>query len=123
MGLPSRPRTGLNQGVRRAIRGVGSVLTLTIALEDGFFDDHVVATVDGTAVLDEEHVRTRTQTGLARLVEVTTAVAGSRVEVALPDRGLRTTLRVDPARAPNVRVSVHGDKLTAIASTTPLFYA
>ena len=97
---------------------------LTIALEDGFVDDRVVVTVDGKVVLDEEHVRTRTQTGLARLVEARTAAAGeSRVEVALPARGLTATVRADAARAPNVRVSVEGDRLTATASTGPLFYA
>jgi hypothetical protein len=100
------------------------VRTLSVALEDGFVDDRVVVTVDGTVVLDAEHVRTRTQTGLARLVQAPAATAGdSRVEVTLPARGLHATVRTDAGRAPNVRVSVQGDRLTATASTTPLFYA
>jgi hypothetical protein len=99
------------------------VQTLTIALEDGFVDDRVTVSVDGRVVLDEEHVRTRTQTGLARLVEVPTAAAGSRVEVALPARGLRTAVRADPRHAPNVRVSVRGEELVADAGAAPLFYA
>jgi hypothetical protein len=98
--------------------------TLTIALEDGFVDDRVVVTVDGKVVLDEEHVRTRTQVGLARLVEAQTAAAGeSRIEVTLPARGLHATVRTDAGRAPNVRVSIQGDRLAATASTAPLFYA
>jgi hypothetical protein len=100
------------------------VRTLTIALEDGFVDDRVVVTVDGKVVLDEEHVRTRTQTGLARLVEAKTAAAGdSRIEVALPARGLHTAVRTDARRAPNVRVSIQGGRLAATASPAPLFYA
>ncbi len=97
--------------------------TLTIALEDGFVDDHVVVRVDGDVVLDEEHVRTRTQTGHARLIEARTAAAEYRVEVELPERGLRTTVRADPRLAPNVRVSVRGDGLEAEAGTAPLFFA
>lgn len=97
--------------------------TLTIALEDGFVDDHVTVSVDGRVVLDEEHVRTRTQTGLARLVEVPAAAAGCRVEVALPARGMRATVHADPRQAPHVRVSVRGDELVADAGTAPLFYA
>ena len=97
--------------------------TLTIALEDGFVDDHVTVSVDGAVVLDEEHVRTRTQTGHARLVEVPTEADECRVEVALPAGGLRTQVRTDPRRAPNVRVSVRDGRLVAEASTAPLFYA
>ena len=98
--------------------------TLSIALEDGFVDDRVVVTVDGTVVLDEEHVRTRTQTGLARLVEAQVAATGdSRIEVTLPARGLHATVRTDTGRAPSVRVSVRGDRLAATASAAPLFYA
>src|SRR5215475_4320399 len=70
-GRGQRSRRGLNREVRVAGgQGVGSVRTLSIVLEDGFVDDRVVVTVDGKVVLDEEHVRTRTQTGMARLVEV-----------------------------------------------------
>ena len=97
--------------------------TLTIALEDGFVDDHVIVSVDGAVVLDEEHVRTRTQTGHARLVEVPTGADECRVEVALPEGGLRTEVRTDPRRAPNVRVSISGGGLVAEASAAPLFYA
>jgi hypothetical protein len=99
------------------------VRTLTIALEDGFVDDHVIVRVDGTVVLDEEHVRTRTQTGLAQLVEVPAATADGRVEVTLPGRALSTTVDVDPRQAPNVRVSVRGGELVAGATATPLRYA
>lgn len=96
---------------------------MAIALDEGFTDDHVVVRVDGDVVLDDEHVRTRTQTGHARLLERRTAAANCRVDVVLPDRGLRTTLRTSPAQAPNVRVSVYGDRLVASASDTPLFFA
>jgi hypothetical protein len=100
------------------------VRTLAIALEDGFVDDRVVVTVDGKVVLDEEHVRTRTQTGLARLVKAPAAAAGdSRIEVTLPARRLHATVRTSAGRAPNVRVSVRGDRVVAEASAAPLFYA
>ena len=56
-------------------------------------------------------------------ITITAAAGETRVEVALPARGLAGTVRADPARAPNVRVSVEGDRLTATASTAPLFYA
>jgi hypothetical protein len=87
------------------------VSTVTISLEDGFAQDHVVVTIDDTVVLDEEQVSTRYQISLAR--EVTTDVRSgvARVRVVLPERGLESALDVDAAATPTVRVSVDDGRI------------
>jgi hypothetical protein len=79
---------------------------LTISLEDGFADDHVVVAVDGVVVFDESQLTTRDQISLAREVTLDAPAGECRVRVRLPDRSLDSTLDVDTTRTPTVRVWV-----------------
>jgi hypothetical protein len=96
---------------------------LAIALEGGFDDDHVVVRVNGHLVLDEEHVSTRYQIGVARRFEVPITADDLRIEVRLPDRGLTGGTVVDGNRFPSLRVSVENGEMVFRPTRGPLHYA
>jgi len=97
--------------------------TVSIALEDGFQDDHVVIMVDGRVVFDDARVSTMTQVGLASLASAETDRDQSRVAVSLPERGIEAAADLDLRQGPNVRVSLVGDQLDIRAGDLPLHYA
>lgn len=105
------------RGAGREGRGV-----LTVSLEEGFAQDHVVIRLDGDRAYDERDVTTRLQTGLAAAVRLE-AAAACRLEVSLPGRGLSHQLAVDATRTPYVQVSVVGDDVQVHAAEQPPYYA
>jgi hypothetical protein len=99
------------------------MISLAVALESGFEDDHVLVRVDDRLVLDEEHVSTRYQIGMARLFEVPITADEVRIEVRLPRRGLggETVVRVN--QSPSLRISVENGELVFNPTDAPLYYA
>ena len=94
---------------------------VTVSLEEGFAQDHVLVRVDGATAFEGTDVTTRMQTGLAAAVPVDAADA-SRLEVALPDRGLSRTIDLDGSATPFVRVSiVDGDVAVATTDQAPYY--
>lgn len=96
---------------------------LAIALETGFHDDHVMVIVEKKVVMDEEHLSTRYQLGLARMFQVPVNSGEARVEVRLPKHGIAGETVVDVARSRNLRISIESGVVYFTASDRPLFYA
>jgi hypothetical protein len=97
--------------------------SLAVALESGFDDDHVLVKVSDRLVLDERHVSTRYQIGLARMLEVPVTADNVRIEVRLPSRGLTGETVVHMSRSTGLRVSVESGEVVFSPTDTPLYYA
>ena len=94
---------------------------VTVSLEEGFAQDHVLVRVDGATAFEGTDVTTRLQTGLAAAVPVDASDASS-LEVALPDRGLSRSIDLDGTKTPFVRVSiVDGDVAVATTDQAPYY--
>jgi len=94
---------------------------VTVSLEDGFAQDHVLIRVDGTTAFEQTDVTTRMQTGLAAAVLVDTSDT-SNLEVELPSRGLSRAVDIDANSTPYVRVSiVDGDVDVAPTDQAPYY--
>lgn len=77
-----------------------------VHLQEGFEAEPVRVSIDDTVVLDEPQVRTKTQTGLAQILETDTTSSHIAVHVELAGRHTERTVEIDPARTPYVGVSV-----------------
>lgn len=103
---------------------------LSVSLEDGFAQDHVLVRVDGATAFESTDVTTRMQTGLAAAVHVDTedkadadAAGTCRLEVQLPDRGMSRAVDIDPSRTPFVRVSVINGEVAVSTTDQAPYYA
>lgn len=96
--------------------------TVTVSLEDGFAQDHVLVRVDGATAFEGTDVTTRMQTGLAAAVQIDAADTIS-LEVALPARGLSRTIDLDGERTPFVRVSLIDGDVAVITTDQAPYYA
>jgi len=94
---------------------------LTVSLEDGFAQDHVLVRINGATAFEGTDVTTRMQTGLAAAVRADAADT-VHFEVQLPDRGLSRELDLDGSQTPFVRVSlVDGDLAVATTDEAPYY--
>jgi hypothetical protein len=84
---------------------------LSIALQSGFDDDTVVISVDGAQVLRRRGVSTDTRVSLAAKHDVTVDDGSTRVEVALPERGLSSSVTLTITGDTHVGVSVDGGEI------------
>jgi hypothetical protein len=85
------------------------VPTLKLSLEEGFDDDHVVVSADGTVLADESGVTTRYQISLARLLDLEITGNEEELVVSLPEKGLEARLPLAAGPASHLRVSVARD--------------
>jgi hypothetical protein len=95
---------------------------VTVSLEDGFAQDHVLILVDGTTAFEGTDVTTRMQTGLAAAVQVD-ASDSSSIEVALPDRGVSRTIDIDGSSTPYARVSIVDGEVAVSTTDQAPYYA
>jgi hypothetical protein len=95
---------------------------VTVSLEDGFAQDHVLIRVDGTTAFERTDVTTRMQTGLAAAVLVDASDASS-LEVELPDRGLSVTTDIDGSSTPYARVSIVNGEVAVSTTDQAPYYA
>lgn len=79
---------------------------LNITLEEGFSGEAVDIRVDGRELYHKPNVTTRLQTGYADSVETEVANTPTRIEIALPQKGLSKSILVDVEKAPYLRVSL-----------------
>lgn len=85
---------------------------LRVYLTDGFAGDHVVVTVNGQTVFDQNGVTTRKLYGLAEQLKPVTVPGGSAsLEVRLPDKQLVTTFEVDLSKGSHIPVTLENGKL------------
>ncbi len=87
--------------------------TLHLYLTDGFKDDRVAVSVDGRKVFDESGVTTKRLIGLAKqLGPITVAGDTARLDIELPERGLRTTISADLSNGSHVPIALDGGQFT-----------
>jgi hypothetical protein len=86
-------------------------MQINVALQDGFAGDTVVFRVDGDEVYRGEQVTTRTQISHAADMQLDVPDRPFTLEVELPERGVRETLRLNPHAQPNVALSLRGGRL------------
>lgn len=100
------------------------MVELNIHLQDGFAHDTVIVCVDGHEVLRKSDVTTRTQIGLADMVTTEVPAGPAEVEVDVPTRGTRSTIRVTVPEVLYIGVSVEPDgRLTHRATREIMGYA
>jgi len=88
-------------------------MLIHVALQDGFDGDTVVLRVDGAEAYRGEGVTTRTQISHAMDTRVDVPDGPFALEVEVPTRGVRETLRLDPHVHPNLALSLIDGKLVA----------
>jgi len=71
---------------------------ITVDLQDGFQGDTVFLHLGGREVLRADGVNTRFQTGFARSITIQGEAGAARLQVSVPDRGLRQELDLDLRR-------------------------
>lgn len=83
-----------------------------IYLTEGFSDDRVVVSVDGSKVFDKPNVTTKKLYGLAEEVSpVRVSSKSARITVDLPEKGISSTFSVDLNRGVNVPIAMEDGAL------------
>jgi len=85
---------------------------LNVHLTDGFADDHVIVSVDGTKVFDRADVTTNKLLGTAAsLPPVDVAADKAEITLDIPEKGFRGTVSVDLAKGSHVPIALDGMEL------------
>ncbi|MBF0334403.1 MAG: hypothetical protein HQL38_07180 [Alphaproteobacteria bacterium] len=95
---------------------------IAVDLQDGFFRDRVVVAVDGLELAHRDGVTTRTQLGFAATIELAEPAGTTRLDIALPDKGLATTIDLPAARPLWLGVSVADHGLVVRIQERPFGY-
>ena len=96
---------------------------LTIDLREGFFHTAVTIRLDGREVFRDGDVTTRTQTGLARQIDVQAPSGKATLEVELPKQQQRIQRSIDADLSPFVGLELEDDgSLSVLESAEPFGY-
>jgi hypothetical protein len=97
---------------------------ISLALQEGFVDDTVRISTGNRVIHQLEHIKTRTQIGLAQMLEIALAEGEDKVKFEIPAKGLEATLDIAASAATNWAVSVNPDqtKLEVTQSAEPFGY-
>lgn len=97
--------------------------TLKIELQEGFQDDAVVIRVNGSEIMHEDHVKTRTQIGFAAGTTATIPEGKATLDVALPAAGISGAFEADIQGPTWIGVSLDSSRaLHFKLSQTPFGY-
>ncbi len=97
---------------------------LTVDLQDGFEDEEVVISLNGTEVFRASNVSTRYQIGLARSVKLEAPGARTLLEVFLPRKGLSKSIELETTDPIYLGISVTARReITHRLSSGPFLYA
>jgi hypothetical protein len=89
-----------------------TVSDIRLYLTDGFANDHVVVTVDGRKVLEEDAVTTKKLYGLAKeLGPVPVTGYTARIGINVPNKGLSTEFEVDLSNGNHVPISIQDGRV------------
>lgn len=100
------------------------MVTLHVALHDGFVDDEVEIRVDGQVVWADTGVRTRTQISLADSVEVDVPTGAHDIDVRALSRGTDGRIRLDVRQPAWLAASLDSDGSVVLRSSSePFRYA
>lgn len=98
------------------------VAELTIALEEGFDDTHVVVAVNGVPQLDDLRVTSRPQIGLAKTITVDVTDGPVTVDVTLPDDGISERIELAVPETTHLGVSKSDGTIAHRVSDRPFGY-
>jgi hypothetical protein len=85
---------------------------LRVYLTDGFANDHVVISVDGRTVFDQDGITTKKMIGLAKQLAAVPVPGGrANLEVKLPEKNLAASFDVDLSKGSHVPVTLENGKL------------
>jgi hypothetical protein len=98
------------------------VVTLNVALGEGFDGDSVVVEVNGRRVFEREGVSTRTQIGLAESFEVPVDEDAAVLEVRVISRGAAGRIEFPMGDRLHVQVSLEGNDVVFKTSEEPFGY-
>jgi len=94
-----------------------------IDLQEGFTGDTVTVRVNGEQVFHEAGVKTRLQTGFARIIPVEPGTEVATIEIRLAERKLAEKMDIDAPGTVCVGISVEPDgKFTHKVSPQPFGY-
>jgi hypothetical protein len=97
--------------------------TLTIELQEGFRDDAVVIRVNGSDIMHEDHVKTRTQIGFAAAATAMVPEGTATLDVTLPAAGTSGNFAADVQGPTWVGVSLDDTRVPHFKlSQTPFGY-
>jgi hypothetical protein len=97
---------------------------LHVALQDGFFNDTVTICINGKELARRSNVTTKTQIGLASVVELQVPPGHASLQVCVAGRPPSATLTVDLTQPVHVGVSVGaGGEIVYTRSESPFRYA
>lgn len=82
--------------------------TLHIELQEGFQDETVVILVNGSEILHQDHVKTRTQIGFAAASTATVAAGKAALDVVMPAADVRAPFEADIQADTWIGVSLDG---------------
>lgn len=85
--------------------------TLKIELQEGFQDDAIVIRVNGSEVMQQDHVKTRTQIGFAAATTATVPAGKATLDVALPAAGISGTFEADIQAPTWIGISLDGARV------------
>lgn len=86
---------------------------LQVALGDGFDQDAVTVSLEGTEVFRKDGVTTRTQISLADSFEVEAPDRPAELRIELPARGVSDSVSVDAREQPVVTLSLRDGGIQA----------
>lgn len=101
--------------------GVDMGAKLTVALEEGFFEEHVVVAVNGETRYEAERLTTRLQIGRADLFETTVDPGEVRIRISLPNSGVSKDITVPVEDELAIGISIEQGEI--VYRKTPLRYA
>lgn len=96
---------------------------LHIELQEGFVDDRVVVSVNGTNVYDSDAVATRFQIGLADQVEVAVPIGRVETRIAVPSRDAEVEVTFEAQAETWLGVSYLDERLSVELATEMFRYA
>lgn len=97
--------------------------TLKIELQEGFRGDAVVIRVNGSEILQEDHVKTKLQIGFAAAITATVPDGKATVEVVLPAAGISGKIEPEVTAPTWVGVSLDSARVLHFKiSQTPFGY-
>ncbi len=98
---------------------------VSLALREGFLDDHVRILAGEREVAAFDHLSTRVQIGLAETLDLDLAPGEDRLIVLLPDKDMRAEIALDQSAGRYIGVSItrDGKNIEARVSKTPRGYA
>jgi len=96
---------------------------IRIDLQEGFTGDTVTVRINGKEIFHEAGVKTRLQSGFARIIPVESANEAAAIEIRLAERRLAGRMDIDAPGAVCVGVSVEPDgEFSHKVSTQPFGY-